>query len=52
LNQFPTIIGFRESLTLASNKLWDEAQQRMISFTEFYQMEKKELIPVYVENKD
>ncbi|WP_323756960.1 fatty acid desaturase [Roseivirga sp.] len=51
LNQFPTIIGFRDSLKLASNKLWDETQQRMISFREFYEMEKRGLIPVPVSNK-
>ncbi|KYG79973.1 portal protein [Roseivirga seohaensis] len=51
LNQFPTIIGFRDSLKLASNKLWDETQQRMISFREFYEMEKRDLIPVPIPNK-
>ncbi len=44
LNQYPTIIGFRESLSLMSNKLWDETQQRMISFREFYRLEKKGLV--------
>ncbi|KYG82759.1 fatty acid desaturase [Roseivirga echinicomitans] len=51
LNQFPTIIGFRDSLKLASNKLWCETQQRMISFREFYEMERRGLIPVPVSNK-
>ena len=51
LNQFPTVIGFRDSLKLASNKLWDETQQRMISFREFYEMERRGLIPVPVHNK-
>lgn len=44
LNQFPTIINFRESLSLMSNKLWDETQQRMISFREFSKMEKMGLV--------
>lgn len=52
LNQFPTIIGFRDSLKLASNKLWDETQQRMITFREFYMMERKGLIPVPVRNNN
>jgi len=44
LNQFPTVINFRESLSLMSNKLWDETQQRMISFREYYRMEKMGLV--------
>lgn len=44
LNQFPTIIGFKESLSLMSNKLWDETQQRMITFREYYKMEKMGLV--------
>ena len=50
LNQFPTIIGFKDSLKLASNKLWDETQQRMISFKEFYDLERRGLIPVPVKS--
>jgi len=44
LNQFPTIIGMRESFSLISNKLWDETQERMISFREFYRRQKLGLI--------
>lgn len=44
LNQFPTTIGFIDSLSLMSNKLWDETQQRMISFKEYYRMEKMGLV--------
>lgn len=44
LNQFPTIIGLRESFSLISNKLWDETQERMISFREYYRMQKMGLI--------
>lgn len=44
LNQFPTVIGFRDSLKLMSNKLWDETQQKMISFREFYKMEEMGLV--------
>ncbi|OEJ99882.1 fatty acid desaturase [Roseivirga misakiensis] len=44
LNQYPTTIGFIDSLSLMSNKLWDETQQRMISFREYYRMERMGLI--------
>jgi len=44
LNQFPTIIGLRESFSLISNKLWDETQERMISFREFYSRQKLGLV--------
>lgn len=50
LNQFSTIISFKDSLKLASHKLWDETQQRMISFREFYDLDKRGLIPVPVES--
>jgi omega-6 fatty acid desaturase (delta-12 desaturase) len=40
INQFTTTIGFIDSLKLASHKLWDESSQRMITFKEFYLMEK------------
>lgn len=36
LNKFTTVIGFWDSLKLASNKLWDEQTHRMITFKEFY----------------
>lgn len=48
LNQFPTILNFKDSLKLASNKLWDETQQKMISFREFYDMDKRGLIALPV----
>ncbi len=38
-----TVLTFRESLKCIFNKLWDEESQRMISFREFYRMEKKQL---------
>ncbi|MFY0591019.1 fatty acid desaturase [Roseivirga sp.] len=44
LNKYPTTIGFIDSLSLMSNKLWDETQQRMISFREYYSLERKGLI--------
>ncbi|MCO6375472.1 hypothetical protein GBO32_12115 [Roseivirga pacifica] len=46
LNQFTTTINFWQSLSLMRNKLWDEAEQRMISFSEYYRM--KKLKPVKV----
>jgi len=33
LNRYTTVIGFWESLKLASHKLWDEKSNRMITFT-------------------
>lgn len=44
INQYVTTITFFSSLKLATNKLWDESQQRMISFREFYQREQLGLI--------
>ncbi len=35
LNKYVTTLWFIESLKCMKNKLWDEAQQRMISFKEF-----------------
>jgi omega-6 fatty acid desaturase (delta-12 desaturase) len=35
-DQLVTAITFRESLHCIFNKLWDEQQERMISFREFY----------------
>lgn len=35
-----TIIGFRDSLKCMFNKLWDEEQQRMISFWQYTKMKK------------
>lgn len=40
VNNYTTILGFWESLKLASHKLWDESQQRMITFREYYQLER------------
>lgn len=40
LNRFTTVMGFWESLKLASNKLWDEQSKRMITFKEFYMIER------------
>lgn len=39
--RFVTTITFTESLRCIRHKLWDEEQQRMISFREFYRREKK-----------
>jgi len=44
VNQYVTILTFWESLKLASNKLWDESQQRMITFSEYYKREKLGLV--------
>ena len=38
------IIRFRESFSCMFNKLWDEQKQKMITFQEFYKMEKAGLI--------
>jgi len=43
-NKYTTEITFWESLKLANNKLWDEAEQRMITLKEFYYKEKNGLI--------
>jgi len=51
LKQVPTVISFKDSLKLMSHKLWDETQQRMISFREFYELDRRNLISVPVENK-
>lgn len=40
LNRFTTVMGFWESLKLASNKLWDEQSKRMITFKEYYMLER------------
>ncbi len=44
INQYVTILTFWESLKLASNKLWDESEAKMITFKEYYQMEKLGLV--------
>ncbi len=38
--KYVTILNFRDSLKCMFNKLWDEEQQRMITFREFRQMER------------
>ncbi|NNE25985.1 MAG: fatty acid desaturase [Saprospiraceae bacterium] len=43
LTQYANILTFRESLKCMKYKLWDEHRQRMISWKEFYQLEKKKL---------
>jgi omega-6 fatty acid desaturase (delta-12 desaturase) len=40
LTQYTTTITFFDSLKMISHKLWDENQQRMISFREFYRLYK------------
>ncbi|MDQ3141473.1 MAG: fatty acid desaturase [Bacteroidota bacterium] len=44
LNSFTTEITFWESLKLSQNKLWHEAEQRMITLREYYQMERMGLV--------
>lgn len=43
-HKYTTEINFWESLKLASHKLWDEQQQRMITFREFYRLERLGMI--------
>ena len=38
--KYVTILTFRESLSCMFHKLWDEQSQRMITFQEFYRMER------------
>jgi acyl-lipid omega-6 desaturase (Delta-12 desaturase) len=45
INKYTTEITFWQSLKLATHKLWDEQSERMITFKEFYMMEKNGLIP-------
>ena len=40
LQKYVTTITFKESLACIFNKLWDEQQERMISFKEFYRLER------------
>lgn len=44
INQYVTVLSFWESLKLATNKLWDESSQRMITFSEYYRLEKAGLV--------
>jgi acyl-lipid omega-6 desaturase (Delta-12 desaturase) len=44
LTQYVTTVGFWESLSFMFHHLWDEENQRMISFGKFYQMERAGLI--------
>ncbi len=41
INRYTSEIGFWESLKIASNKLWDEAQGRMITFKEYYSIQQR-----------
>jgi omega-6 fatty acid desaturase (delta-12 desaturase) len=41
LQKYVQILTFRDSLKTMFNKLWDEEQQRMISFREFYALERQ-----------
>ena len=41
--KYANVITFWQSIKLAANKLWDEETQRMISFAEFYRMERSRL---------
>ncbi|MEM1326121.1 MAG: fatty acid desaturase [Bacteroidota bacterium] len=40
LQRYTTTLTFKESLGTMFNKLWDEQERRMISFREFYRMER------------
>jgi omega-6 fatty acid desaturase (delta-12 desaturase) len=44
VNQYVTVLTFWGSLKLASNKLWDESQQKMITFKEYNRLEKCGLV--------
>ncbi len=41
LQKYVTTITFRESLKCIFNKLWDEERERMISFREYYRLERQ-----------
>jgi omega-6 fatty acid desaturase (delta-12 desaturase) len=41
LQKYVTVMTFRDSLKCIFNKLWDEQQERMISFREYYRLEKR-----------
>ena len=38
--KYVTIVGFRDSLKYMGHKLWYEAEERMITFKEFYRLER------------
>jgi omega-6 fatty acid desaturase (delta-12 desaturase) len=40
LQRYTTTLTFKESLGTMFNKLWDEQERRMITFREFYRMER------------
>jgi acyl-lipid omega-6 desaturase (Delta-12 desaturase) len=44
INKYTTEVTFFESLKIATHKLWDEQTERMITFGEFYKMEKMGLV--------
>ncbi|RME96704.1 MAG: fatty acid desaturase, partial [Bacteroidetes bacterium] len=39
LQKYVTSLSFWESLSCMFHKLWDEQQERMITFKEYYQLE-------------
>ena len=41
LSKYVTTVNFTQSLKMIHNKLWDEESQKMISFTEFYRLERQ-----------
>jgi len=41
LQKYVTKLSFVDSLKTINSKLWDERQQRMISFSEYYEMERQ-----------
>ncbi len=46
LTKYVTVVSFWESFKFMTHKLWDEEMQRMISFKEYYTMEKLRLATV------
>jgi len=44
LSKYVTTIGFWDSLKTINNKLWDETQKKMISFTEFNRLEQLKVV--------
>ena len=40
LTKYVTVVSFWDSLKMINNKLWDESQKRMISFSEFARLER------------
>ena len=44
LSKYANIITFKDSLKSIHAKLWDEKKKRLISFKEFYMMERMQLV--------